>query len=523
MNAVPHRDAPMRRESRLSPLAATVPAWFLLAAAAPCTLVAADLLVPEQFPTIQQAIGAAQTGDRVLVAPGTYVEAIDFLGKAIVVEGVAGAEETFIVGAGTPGYVVTIAGTPAGARAPETALRGFTVTGGLGQSAAPGGGIRVAGASVTIDACIVGVNSGIYGGGLDAFDAEVVILDSIFDANYAILGGGLAAEYSALTIERTGFFRNMGVSGGALYVGAVEAALRDVEFDGNASTQLGGAIYALVTTFDAARLALTDNGLAAPLEHPNGQVNGLVFSTLGGGAIYASNSSGRIDGARIVGNTAYAGGGIYVASGSAELEFVNALVVGSVAGLGAIYCNGASPRFVNCTIADNASFGVFTSFGSFPQVANSIITGHTSVGSTEIAGNGTTFVASSLVNGAVFGADIEGGVISASPLLDAEYVPLPGSPVIDAGSNALVPAGVEFDLLGNARIAPGVDEPGAPAVVDLGAIEFAAAPSDPPSGSEGPKKGDLGGGSDPTAPRPDREAPGVRRDRGPAQSTAARR
>jgi len=43
------------------------------------------LHVPGDYSTIQRAIHAAQPGDTVLVAPQTYVENIDFLGKAITV------------------------------------------------------------------------------------------------------------------------------------------------------------------------------------------------------------------------------------------------------------------------------------------------------------------------------------------------------------------------------------------------------------------------------------------------------
>ncbi len=55
------------------------------------------LLVPGQFPTIQQAINAAVDGNIISVAPGVYEEEIDFLGKAIIVQG---APVAIIDGAG---------------------------------------------------------------------------------------------------------------------------------------------------------------------------------------------------------------------------------------------------------------------------------------------------------------------------------------------------------------------------------------------------------------------------------------
>jgi hypothetical protein len=52
---------------------------------------AAKLRVPAHHPTIQAAIDAAATVDEVVVAPGTYAERIDFLGKAIALPVVVGA------------------------------------------------------------------------------------------------------------------------------------------------------------------------------------------------------------------------------------------------------------------------------------------------------------------------------------------------------------------------------------------------------------------------------------------------
>ena len=56
----------------------------------------ATINVPGEQPSIQAGIGAASAGDTVLVAPGVYVENIDFAGKTIVVRSRGGARATII-------------------------------------------------------------------------------------------------------------------------------------------------------------------------------------------------------------------------------------------------------------------------------------------------------------------------------------------------------------------------------------------------------------------------------------------
>ncbi len=60
------------------------------------TAVADIINVPGEFPTIQAAIDAAMDGDEVEVHPGTYNEAINFLGKAITLYSSGGAAVTTI-------------------------------------------------------------------------------------------------------------------------------------------------------------------------------------------------------------------------------------------------------------------------------------------------------------------------------------------------------------------------------------------------------------------------------------------
>ena len=93
---------------------------------------AATYYVPDDFPTIQDAINSSNHYDTIIVRPGTYVENLDFCGMLITVMSEKGPEVTIIDG-GNPvnpdfGSVVRYhCGETHGA-----VLDGFTLTNGKG-------------------------------------------------------------------------------------------------------------------------------------------------------------------------------------------------------------------------------------------------------------------------------------------------------------------------------------------------------------------------------------------------------
>jgi len=155
------------------------------------TAFAATLRVPADQPTIQQAIDAAANGDLVLVSPGTYLERINYHGKAITLQSEAGPAQTIIDG-NHQGTVVTF-NTHEGA---QSLLTGFTIRYG---SASIGGGINL------------------------SFGTSPTISQNIFSENVHLVGGSGAAisgNGSSPLIERNTFVANVGdnqFSAGAVF------------------------------------------------------------------------------------------------------------------------------------------------------------------------------------------------------------------------------------------------------------------------------------------------------------------
>ncbi len=277
----------------LSVTFAVLPAW------------ADTIRVPGDYPAIQMAIDAAQDGDTVLVADGTWTGPrninLDFHGKAITVRSENGPDAC-VIDPDRKGSAFNFTSRETA----DARVEGFTIQHG---SKVDGGGIRCQGSSPTIANCvIVGNWAGLFGGGIGcAAGSAPTIIDCTIKDNLAGVGGGVYSDNSSPTIincsitgNRTDLFGAGGVGavkGGHLtIIGSTIADNTAMGFAGN-----GGGIQC--------------NGVEATIR--NCRITGNHGTLFGGGIMCANNSSVTVAHCTISGNLADSdGGAIYAGKDS---------------------------------------------------------------------------------------------------------------------------------------------------------------------------------------------------------------
>lgn len=414
---------------------------------------AADLTVPGDFPTIQAAVNAAASGDRILIAPGTYAERIAWTGKGLSLIGTDGAASTIIDARGAPGTGPAIDGTLSFG---ETFVaQGLTVRGDESRFADGitffgGAGMLLNGGEHIIQSCVIEdcsitnwPNFGFrWGGGVLSYGLTTLrVFDSVFRNNTGEAGGALAADGS---IEILGcvFEDNSATAdaGAALLVGQI-LAFKDCTFRRNTAPFAGavrasGEIVRCVFVGNAANGATGSDGMGGAIRGPVSSLLQCVFfdnsASTSGGAVASSAPAINIDSSLFLGNSA--------PTGSA----------------------------VSTTIDANASNTVFWSN----------------------TGGGIISASSAAVEHCVVQEPTPGaGNIVADPMVAdpsiEDWSLAPGSPAIDAGSNLLVRLDADdldmdglindrypFDFLGNPRFTQDL------AVADTGATEMLLPPVD---------------------------------------------
>jgi len=463
---------------------------------------AATLHVPQTYSTIQSAIDAASNGDIVLVAPGTYVENLDFLGKAIHVKSTKGPDVTIIDGSGGGASVVTfVNGEPN-----DAVLEGFKITKGTGSwidQAFQGGGISCQFASPTIVGNVISENTAWFGAGIACYDsASPIIAYNVIRSNrigsYCGAGGGIFCNVGSspwIVGNEITENRSLCRGGGVAVYGMSAPFLEGNVISSNSTDYWDGAG---ILFQDSEGAIVRGNLISANVPGSSGggitcwwsspwiEDNDIVGNVAFGYAGIVStepSSSPIIRNNRICGNVAFGmgGGGISCLEGSCPL-IVNNLITENVAqsptplqGGSALFCQtNASPTLINNTITRN-----WTQYGptillwsqSNPLIVNTILWGNEDGNDLIGAHSAFPVIRHSIVEG---GWDGEGeNNLDEDPrFVDAaggDYHLRIQSPCVDAGDDNVESLPLT-DFEGDPRIANGDGNP--LAMVDIGADEL---------------------------------------------------
>ncbi len=471
------------------------------------------------YDTLPAALTAAQPGDQIWVASGTYVGNFTLALGVEMYGGFDGTEtlleqrdwtahETILDGNQTGSVVAG----PAGATE-ATRIDGFTITGG---SAGSGGGLYLLSCSPTVTNNAIKGNVGVGGGGLKLSNSNATIANNEITGNTAThSGGGLAIGGSAPIIANNTITGNAALN---FHGGGVSCVDSAPTITGNLITENSAAWYGGGLSLHQSIPPITDD--------VSSTIAGNVISgnSVGdyGGGLYLSDSPANVLNNTISGNSAvnYSGGGLYLTHSSATIA--NNTIKGNSATWygGGLYVRDSSPIIANNTIAANSAGGDGGGLYVYLQhdvyslaIVNTVLAfnssgmyGHLVRGTVELRRN------------SIFGNDAYNfsglpdptgtdGNVSVDPLFVREPAPGPDglwgtedddygdlhlsldSPVIDAGDNVEVPADVG-DLDGDGDVTEPIpldldgydrfmDDPltadtgsGGPPIVDMGAYEF---------------------------------------------------
>lgn len=170
-----------------------------------------NIYVPDDYPSIQEAINNASNGDTITIRANVYNENLNLLGKGIILT----SEDpnnfwikthTIIDGSDLNSSVVTCSSFEDS----NTKIRGLTIqngTFGTSESGVTrGGGIYCRLAGPTIENCVIVNNKSNFGGGVGVYYGWPVLYNNIFINNTSTLGGNWGGGA-------------IGNRGGELYIG----------------------------------------------------------------------------------------------------------------------------------------------------------------------------------------------------------------------------------------------------------------------------------------------------------------
>jgi CSLREA domain-containing protein len=305
-------------------------------------------------------------------------------------------------------------------------------------------------ATITNSTFTDNLTSGSSGGGAVYFNVTSGISTVVEITNSTFTNNGIQSQTS-------------GIAGGALSCIRCQLTITNSTFTGNFSNSAtghayGGALYLNTdSTVSLTGLTFTNNTVSAV---SNAQGGAIFISSQRPSATTILNS--RFTGNSISGNALI--GGVIDARGD-SLEIINSVFRDNDSGSSsAINAGGAGPvTLTNSTISGNIGGGVLAGFPyASLNLNNTIVANNT--GTDCAFTTGTINARYSLIEDGLTCVNGENTQsIAEPPFLNSDLTLSANSPAINAGSNSLIPLGVDTDFAGNIRIQA--------TTVDMGAYE----------------------------------------------------
>ena len=430
-------------KSVISTVSAILFVSFSFASPAP----AATIAVPGDQPTIQDGIFAAVQGDIVLVAPGTYVENIDFWGKEVILQSEGGADVTVIDGNQARSTVAFFNGESEAA-----VVDGFSIINGSGTYDDFGGGIICFASDPTIKNCIISGNDTYdMGGGIGCYYSFPIITNCTITGNIAGAAGGISCYQSSPYITNCTISDNSAGTAGGIQCVQSNSLIQNCTISGNIATSgfgAGGGIQCIDADPRIWNCTITDN---SAVECGGGiSCKGYLVATIVDCDIKGNSATGTFG----------VGGGVYCLRTSTQVT--NCTLSENIAALngGAIFSDSSSPWVTNCTISGNVSYengGGIYCVESSPTIRNSILWNDYAILGREI------YVESG--EPTVIYSDVLGGWPGEGNIDEPPAIAAPGdfhltiiSPCIDAGTDVPIDVDMDGELRPKGSFDIGADE-----------------------------------------------------------------
>jgi len=346
---------------------------------------AETIYIPGDYATIQAGIDASEDGDEIIVSPGTYVENINFNGKAVILgslfyttQDTSYISQTIIDG-NQDDSVVTFESEEDS----TSVLTGFTIAN--GHNSYYGGGISCSSnSSPSIENVKITGNSANYGGGIYCHSSSPSLENVTISGNS---GDGIYCRYSNPVLENVTITDN---SYRGIYCYSSSPSVENVTITGNSY----GGIYCEYSSPSVENVTITGNsggGINCVSSSPslvNVTIADNSAGAFGGGISCEYDSNPSLENVIIADNSAESGGGIYCYDYSSP-SLVNVTITGNSASYsndcygGGIYCYGySSPSLENVTITDNSAYGgsgICCRYNSSPSLSNVTISNNSAL------------------------------------------------------------------------------------------------------------------------------------------------